>query len=428
MTNIIISGGRLIDPANNIDQLGSLYISNGKIAAVFEQPDGFTADLTIDAQQKIVCPGFIDLCARLREPGQTHKASIASESQAASSAGITSLCMPPDTKPVIDTSAVTKLILDKATSINKVQVLPIGALTSKLDGATLSNMLTLSQAGCIAFSNARKPIKNTLVLRRAMTYAASNNLLVIIHPEDPWLSNQGCAHEGVMASRYGLPGIPEIAELIAINQAIALAELSGCRLHFAQLSCARSVDIIAQARANKLAITADVAIQQLYFSEADIPAFDSHYHVLPPYRSITDKQCLIAGVANGTIDAICSDHQPHDIDAKLGAFPETEPGISSLQSMLPLALNLVSDNKLSLTQVIALMTHRAAAIIDHPGGTLSVNSMADICIFDPEQSWQVNDDNWFSQGKNTPFWQQTLKGRVTHTLRNGELVYCLHKT
>lgn len=425
MTTIAITGGRIIDPANQINQVGNLYISHGRIAAVMHQPDGFSADLTIDANQQIVCPGFIDLCTRLREPGQTHKASIASETQAAASAGITTLCNPPDTKPVNENSAVTELILDKASSINKAQVLPIGALTNGLEGKVLSNMSTLSKAGCIAFSNAQQPIKNSLVLRRAMEYAASNDLLVIIQPEDPWLSNQGCAHEGAVASRYGLPAIPETAELIAINQAIVLAESSGCRLHFGQLSCARSVDLIAQARADKLAISADVAMHQLYFCEDDIPVFDSHYHVRPPYRSIVDKQGLLRGVADGTINAICSDHQPHDIDAKLGAFPETEPGISSLQSMLPLALKLVSEQKLSLAQVIGLMTYQAATIINHPGGTLTVNSNADICIFDPKQSWLVDSNNWLSQGKNTPFWGQTLQGQVTHTLRNGALVYRL---
>ncbi len=424
MSNIIISGGRIIDHANQIDQIGDVFISAGKIASVLNRPNGFSADQTIDADQQIVCPGFIDLCARLRDPGQTHKANIASETNAAASAGITTLCNPPDTIPVIDTSAVTELILDKANHIGMAQVFPIGALSSQLQGETLSNMFSLSKAGCIAFSNARQPIKNTLVLRRAMEYAATHELLVIIYPEDPWLANQGCAHEGTVASRYGLPGIPETAELIAISQAIALAELTGCRIHFGQLSCARAVDLIVAARANKLPISADVAMHQLFFCEHDIPVFDSNYHVTPPYRTEADKQGLRRGVASGAINAICSDHQPHDIDAKLGAFPETEPGIATLESLLPLALRLVSEQTLSLSQVIALLTCQPAAIIDHPGGTLTTGANADICIFDPKQQWTVDHKSWLSLGKNTPFWGQKLQGRVTHTLHNGKLVHC----
>ena len=426
MRKITISGGRIIDPANKIDQIGDLYISEGKIASVLNKPDGFSADIAIDAKDQIVCPGFIDLCARLRDPGQTHKANIASETKAAAHAGITTLCNPPDTIPITDTSAVTELILDKAEKIGKAQVLPIGALTRQLEGKVLSNMSSLHKAGCIAFSNARHPITNTLVMRRAMEYAATHDLLVIIRPEDPWLANQGCAHEGEIATRFGLPGIPETAELIAISQHLALAELTGCRIHFGQLSCARSVELIAEAKANQLPVSADVAIHQLFFSEHDIPVFDSNYHVIPPYRTEADKQGLRQGLISGTIDAICSDHQPHDIDAKLGAFPETEPGIASLESILPLTLNLVSEKIISLSQAITLLTCQPANIINHSGGKFSEGTNADVCVFDPEQHWTVDNNNWLSLGENTPFWGQQLQGRVTHTLHNGKIVYNLN--
>lgn len=424
MSKIIIAGGQIIDPANQIDQIGDLFISNGKIVSVLRQPNGFNPDLTIHAEQQIVCPGFVDLSAHFNH-SLPHKANIASETHAAANAGITTLCNPPDTLPIIDTVAVVELIADKARHVGKTQVLPIGALTHQLEGKILSNMSSLHNAGCIAFSNAQYPIKNTLVIRRALEYAASNDFLVIIRPEDPWLSTQGCAHEGIIATRYGLPSIPEISELIAINQYLALAELTGCRIHFGQLSSARSVDLIIKARTKNIAVSTDVAIGQLFFSEHDICVFDSNYHVTPPYRTENDKQGLRLSIAAGAINAICSDHRPHNIDAKLGTFQETKPGISSLESLLPLTLKLVADNLLTLTQAIALLSTNPAKVINHDGGTLTVGADADICIFDPKLDWIVASNNWLSLGKNTPYWGQYLQGKVTHTLHQGKVVHQL---
>ena len=333
--------------------------------------------------------------------------------------------MPPDTRPVIDTQAVVELINDKSEKANYTQVYPIGALTFSLAGVELSSMAALKQAGCIAVSNASAPISSLLVFRRAMEYASSHDLLVIYHPDEASLSNKGCAHEGAVATRYGLPGIPDASESTAVAQCLELAELTGCRVHFSQISSKRSAIKIQQAKKYGLKVTADVAIHQLHLTENDIEPFNSAYHVLPPFRSEKDKQRLRESLANETIDAICSDHQPHDLDAKLGAFPETEPGISALETLLPLTLSLVKDNAITLSQGIAALTQNPAHILNIQRGALTTGFSADICIFDPSLQWEVNQENWKSAGKNTPFWGKTLKGRVTHTLQSGNIIYSL---
>lgn len=428
MHRIQIKQGRIVDPANELDSIGSVYIEDGKIVAVMAEPDHFQADEVIDAEGKIVCPGFIDLSARLREPGQSRKATFKSETLAAASAGVTTLCLQPDTKPVIDTPAVAELIKELAEKADYPQIYPIAALTQKLEGNELSSMLSLKQAGCIAVGNASKPISNMLILRRAMEYAASHDLLLMFHPNDYWLGNKGCAHEGAVATRYGLPSIPDAAETIALDQCLELADLTGCRVHFGQISCKRSVIKIHQANKYGLKVTADVAIHQLHLTENDMIPFDSAYHVLPPLRTEADKQYLRQGLAGDTITCICSDHQPHDLDAKLGAFPETEPGISSLETLLPLMLKLVAQHAITLQQGIAALSQNPANILGLKAGALTPGFPADICVFDPEIDWQINSSNWQSKGINTPFWGQTMKGRVTETLQAGRVIYRLNKS
>ncbi|MFZ2725696.1 MAG: dihydroorotase [Methylococcaceae bacterium] len=423
MTTLHIKNGRIIDPANNIDCIGDLYIADGKIISVINIPADFKADKIIDATNQIVCAGFIDLSTRLREPGQSRKATFKSETKAAASAGITTLCIQPDTSPVIDTAAVAELINELAYKADYDNIYAIAALTKKLEGNELSSMLALKQAGCIAVSNAYQPIKNLLTLRRAMEYAASHDLLLMVRPNDAYLSNKGCAHEGAIATRYGLPSIPDAAETIALAQYLDLAELTGCRVHFGQLSCKGSVIKIHQAKKYGLKISADVAMHQLHLTENDMIPFDSAYHVLPPLRTEADKQYLRQGLAGETIDSICSDHQPHDLDAKLGAFPETEAGISALETLLPLMLKLVSQHVITLNHGIAALTQKPAQILGLNSGALTVGFNADVCIFDAELLWEVNNETWHSQGHNTPFWGRTLKGRVTHTVQNGRVIY-----
>ncbi len=420
---IEIVNGRIIDPANKLDKQAGLYIDDGQIVAVGNAPAGFVADTRIDAQGQIVCPGFIDLSARLREPGQTHKASIQSETRAAASAGFTSLCIPPDTNPVIDTPAVLELIKDKAEQCAYANIYPVAALTKKLAGKELSSMYALKQAGCIAVGNAQAAIQDLLVLRRAMEYAATHDLLLMYCPQEDALSNHGCAHEGAMASRYGLPGIPVAAETIALMQCIELIEHTGCRVHFRGLSSARAVTLIAKAKQLGLPVTADVAMHHLHLTDADMLPYNSHYHVLPPLRSEQDKAALLDGLKNGVIDAICSDHQPHDIDAKLGAFPETEPGMSTIETVLPLMLRLVTQGHLDLSQGIASLTITPAKVLAVDAGHLAIGSAADVCVFDANADWQFNKQSWLSQGKNTPYWQQNVQGKVSCTIQAGKVIY-----
>lgn len=425
MTQIHIQHGRIIDPANDIDGVGDIFIVDGKIAALSNPPEGFKADTVINATGKIVCPGFIDLSTRLRDMGHSRKATFKSETRAAASAGITTMCLQPDTRPAMDTASIAEYIKDLAEKANYPQVYPIAALTQKLEGSELSSMLSLKQAGCIAVSNANEPVKNLLILRRAMEYAASHDLLYICRPNEFSLSNNGCAHEGAVATRYGLPSIPEAAETIALAECLELAELTGCRVHFGQLSCKLSVIKVHQAKKYGLDVSADVAMHQLHLTENDIIPFDSAYHVLPPLRTEADKQYLRQGLAGGTVNSICSDHQPHDLDAKLGAFPETESGISSLETLLPLMLKLVEQHAINLEQGIAALSYQPAQILRLPTGALTIGYTADICIFDPELTWQINTDTWKSRGLNTPYWGQTMKGRVTHTLQAGKVIFSL---
>ncbi|MGR9105742.1 MAG: dihydroorotase [Gammaproteobacteria bacterium] len=420
---IAISGARLIDPANGVDQQLSVYIANGVIAAVGKRPDGFHADREIRAPGQIVCPGFIDLCARIREPGQEHKATIASETAAAVAGGFTTLCCPPDTQPVIDTPAVAEMIRDRADRIGKARILPVGALTRGLRGEELSEMRALKKAGCVAASNALTPIANTLVLRRALEYAASFDMLVMVRPEDPWLRNHGVVHEGLVATRLGLPGIPEAAETVAVAQVLALLKQSGARVHFSQLSSAGAVEMLAWAREIGLPVTGDVSAHQLCLTETALGDYDSLYHVIPPFRTESDRAALAKGLKSGVLAAICSDHQPHEEGAKLEAFSSTEPGISSLETVLPLTLGLVSMGQLDLLRAIDGLTHGPATVLGLSSGQIKSGSVADLCVFDPEALWQANARNWLSRGLNSPYFGTQMKGRVTCTLVAGRIVY-----
>lgn len=420
-----IRGGRIIDPANDIDTSADLYVAKGRIVGLDQAPDGFTADATLDASGCIVCPGLVELSARMREPGQEQKATIASETRAAASGGITTLCCPPDTNPIIDTPAVVELIRLRATECGKARVVTLGALTRALAGEQLSEMAALRKAGCVGVSNALRPVANTLILRRALEYAVTFDLTVFLHANDHWLANDGCAHEGRVATRLGLPGIPEAAETAAVAHSLALIGQTGVRAHFCRLTSGRAARMIARARFDGLPVTADVAIPYLYLTENDVSEFDSQCHVLPPLRTVEDRQQLRDALQSGTFQAICSDHQPHEPDAKMGPFPATEPGISGLDSLLPLALRLAEDDVLTLPELIRRLTCGPARILGLPAGTLAVGAVADICIFNPELTWLLNARSMRSQGHNTPFAGWEMKGRAIHTLLGGRLVYSL---
>jgi dihydroorotase len=421
--NLRIKDGRVIDPANKVDDILDVYIADGRIAALGGAPEGFGAPQEIDASGCIVCPGLVDLCARMREPGQEHKATIATESVAAAAGGITTLCCPPDTNPVVETPADIELIRLRAEKIGKTRIVTLGALTHGLDGERLSEMAALKNAGCVGVSNALRPLASTLVQRRALEYAATFDLTVFLHPNDHWLSANGCAHEGQVATRLGLPGIPEAAETAAVARDLTLIEQTGIRAHFCRLTTARAVRMVARAQFDGLPVTADVAIPYLYLTDVDISDFDSRCHVIPPLRTTQDRLHLREALKHGTLTAICSDHQPHEADAKLRSFPSTEPGISGLDTLLPLGLRLVDEHVIELNELIHRLTAGPAGILGLPLGTLSVGALADVCIIDPGLIWQLNTDTMRSNGHNTPFMGWEMKGRVMYTLLAGKLVY-----
>ncbi|OGT64851.1 MAG: dihydroorotase [Gammaproteobacteria bacterium RIFCSPLOWO2_02_FULL_47_50] len=419
----VIKHGRIVDPANKLDKVADLFIENGKIVAIGKDPAGYTPEQIVEAKNRIVCPGLVDLSARLREPGQEYKATIASETAAAASAGITSICCPPDTSPVIDTSAVAELIHQRALLANKAKVYCLGALTSNLKGKTLANMHTLKTAGCIGVSNAYAAIGDTAVLRRALEYAATCNLTVHLFCEDDGLRNNGVIHEGMMSVRLGLPGIPETAETIAVSRALLLIEQTETKVHFCRISSARSLELIAQAKQQGLSVTADVGISHLYLTEIDLAGFNSLCHVRPPLRTTRDRDELRKALVTGTLDVICSDHQPHDEDAKAAPFGLTEPGVSTLDVLLSLSLQLVQDKVLDLQTAIAALTINPAKIAGIDAGHLGKGTAADVCIIDPELSWVAEKETLASAGKNCPFLGWEMTGKVTHTLLDGNIVY-----
>ncbi len=420
---ICIRAGHLLDPAQQLDQIGDLHIADGKIIAAGDNArEDFTADQTIDAEGLLVCPGVVDLSARLREPGLEHKATIASEMRAAALSGITTVCMPPDTDPVIDEPAVVELIQKRAQQASGAHVVTLGALTVGLGGTQLSELAALKAAGCVGVSNGMRAIDDLCVLRRAMQYAATHKLTVHITPLHKQLAQQGVAHEGAIATRLGLPGIPVSAETVAIAQYLALVEDTGVQLHFGRLSSAAAVTLLAEARQKGLPVTADVAIHHLYLSELDLINFNSSAHIIPPLRSDADRTALINAVADGTIQAICSDHQPHERDAKLKPFSATEAGSAGLDTLLPLTLQLCNENKISMATAIAALSNTPANILGLPTGSLQVGQTADVCIFDPKQEWQVQANSWYSAGLNSAFEGWPLQGKTVQTLIAGQTI------
>jgi dihydroorotase len=420
---IVIQNGRIVNPANKLDRVSDLYIDGQLIAAIGEAPEGFSADQTIDASGKLVIPGLVDIQCRVREPGYTQKATIASESNAAARGGITSLCIPPDSNPVIDNSAVVELIHHSNQKAgNRCHLYTLGALTKGLLGEQLSNMGTLKAAGCIALSNAQKPFINNLIQRRAMEYAHGQQMLIVIQPYDHALYSNGCAHEGALSTRMGLPPIPEAAETAALAKDIELVVQTGARTHFGQLSCARSVDMIRQAKKDGLPITADVSMHQLFLTDRDIDGFDTAKLTIPPLRDDEDRMALRQGLVDGTIDIICSDHQPHDRDAKLMPFPSAEPGCSTLDTFLPLAFRLVEEGVFDLPTMLQKVTINPARIFQLPVGDLAQGELADVVVVDDKNLYRCSAENFHSAGKNTPFEGWDFNANVIYTLVAGKLI------
>ena len=420
---IHIKNGRLIDPANNIDGQHDIFVADGNIIALDHAPANFSADQTIDATGLIICPGLVELSARLGSNDKPQAATIASETNAALHGGVTTLCLPPDIAPLIDSPAAVDLIEDQANKANAANIHTIGALTQGLQGELLSEMLALKQSGCLGVSNGLNPIQNTLVLRRAMEYAATLDLTLFINPADPWLQSQGCVHEGIVSSRLGLGGIPEAAETIAIARDISLIEQTGVSAHFHNISSGKTVAIIKEAQQRGVNITADVSIHHLHLTEHDIGNYDSLCHVMPPLRSTRDRDQLQQAISDGVITAISAHHCPLDNDAKLGPFAETEPGISGLETLLPLTMKLVDDGILSYSQAITCLCQQPAQILGLEVGQLAVGSTADICIIDPCADISCQPEHFTSAGKNSPFSGWHFSHDIAYTILNGKVLY-----
>jgi dihydroorotase len=421
--NIHIKNGRLIDPKNKLDAQQDLFIVDRRIVALGNAPKGFVAEQVIDAKGMIVMPGLVDVAARLREPGYEYRATLESEMSAAVAGGVTSLACPPDTDPPLDEPGLVEMLKHRARALNQCRVFPIGALTYGLKGAELTEMVELSEAGCKAFSQADAPLTDTRVLMRAMQYAATFDYRVWLRPQDSFLAKNGVAHDGEVATRLGLPPIPVVAETIALSTALQLARETGVALHICRLSSAAAVDMIRAAKQDGLNVTCDVSMNHVHLTEMDIGFFDSNCHLLPPLRSQRDRAGLRAGLLDGTIDAICSNHSPVDDDAKQLPFAEAEAGATGLELLLTLVLKWAEQEKVPLLHALSRITINPAQLLGQKMGHLSLGAHADICIFDPAANWRVEPASLRSQGKNTPFNGYEMQGRVCYTLLDGQLVF-----
>ncbi|HXV11583.1 MAG TPA: dihydroorotase [Burkholderiales bacterium] len=420
---IHIKDGRLIDPKSGVDAKKDVYIAAGKITAIGEPPNGFTANRVIDAARLIVCPGLVDLAARLREPGFEYMATLESEMKAAIAGGVTSLACPPDTDPPLDEPGLVEMLKFRAKSLNQAHVYPVGALTQGLQGERLTEMAELVDAGCVAFSHADHPLSNNETLRRALQYAATFGFPVWLRAQDAALARQGVAHDGQVATRLGLQGIPVCAETVALSTILILVRDTGARVHVARLSSAEGVALVRQAKAQGLPVSCDIGVHHAHLTEMDVAYFDPNCHIMPPLRTERDRDALRAALADGTIDAICSDHTPVDEDAKQLPFAEAEPGATGLELLLPLTLKWAEESKTPVIAALAKISHSPARILGIDAGHLTSGHVADVCVFDPEEYWKIEPAALKSQGKNSPFLGLELKGKVRYTLVEGQVVY-----
>ena len=418
---IHIKNGRVIDPMNARDEVTDVFVAAGKIVAIGRAPADFHANRTLDASGLVVCPGLVDLSVRLREPGFEYRATLESEMLAAAAGGVTSLACPPDTDPPLDEPGLVEMLKFRAKNLPGPRVYPIGALTQKLEGKMLTEMAELTEAGCRAFTQADAPPTDTQVLLSAMKYAATFDFSLWLRPQDVSLARDGVAHDGAVASRLGLPGIPALAETVALATILLLARETGARIHLARLSTRESIAMVRAAKAQGLAVTCDVASTHVHLSENDLISFDSHMHLVPPLRSLRDRDAIREALRDGSIDALCSDHTPVDEDEKQVPFGESAPGASGVELLLPLTLKWAREMGVPLMQAIDLISWKPAQILGVPGGNLAVGSFADICIFDETAEWVVTPKTLASQGDNTPFLNQPMQGRVRYTVIDGHI-------
>ena len=426
---LLIQGGRVLDPATHFDAVADVAIADGHILAIGTPPAGFQAEQTIPAKGCIVAPGLVDLQVRLREPGHEHEGMLASELAAAVAGGVTSVVCPPDTEPVLDVPGLVEMLRYRSERLHLARVFPLGALTRRLQGEVLTEMVELTQAGCVGFGQAEVPVGSTQVLQRALQYAATFGYTVWLRPQEMHLG-RGVAASGPLATRLGLSGVPVAAETIALHTIFELVRATRARVHLCRISSAAGVELVRTAKAEGLPVTCDVSINSLHLTDVDIGFFDSRMRLTPPLRQQRDRDALRAALADGTIDVLVSDHTPVDEDAKALPFAEAEPGATGLELLLSLALKWAAEDQISLPRVLATLTSQPASILATSGaalprglGRLEVGAMADVCVFDDQAYWQVTPDALVSQGKHTPFGGLELPGRVRATVVAGQVAF-----
>jgi dihydroorotase len=426
---LLIKGGRVMDPASQRDEVADVAIAAGRIVAINHVPADFAPNRTVDATGCVVAPGLVDLAVRLREPGHEHEGMLVSEMAAAVAGGVSSLVCPPDTDPVLDEPGLVEMLKSRAEKLHQARVFPLGAMTRNLQGETLTEMVELTEAGCVAFGQADVPLLNTQVLRRALQYASTFDYAVWLRPQDFYLG-QGVAASGALATRLGLGGVPVAAETIAMYTIFELMRSTGARVHLCRISSAAGVALVRQAKQEGLKLTCDVSINSLHLTDVDIGYFDSRMRLNPPLRQQGDRDALRAGLLDGTIDALVSDHTPVKDDAKALPFAESEPGATGVELLLSLALKWGQDSGAGLSRALAVLTSEPARVLGESLGTLRlstgqlvVGGMADVCVFDPRSAWVVAPHALRSQSKHTPFSGYELPGQVRCTLVGGQIAF-----
>ncbi len=422
MKNLLIKGGRVIDPSQGIDGIRDVLIEKGKIAAIGEKLDAKGAEV-IDAAGKLVTPGLIDIHVHLRDPGLEYKEDIVSGTAAAVAGGFTAVACMPNTKPINDNQVVTRYILDKAAKEGHCRVYPVASITKGLDGESLSEIGELRECGCPAISDDGKPVRNSELMRRAMEYARPFGMTVITHAEDLQLVGEGVMNDGPVATELGLKGIPWVAEDAATARDIMLAEFTGAHLHVAHVSTKGSIELVRQAKARGVRVTCEVAPHHFTLTDEAVRGYNTNAKMNPPLRSEEDRQALLKGLADGTVDAIATDHAPHHLDEKNVEFNLAMNGIVGLETALPLTLKLVADGVIDLGRAVTLLTSGPATVLGLEGGSLKVGAVADVTVIDSGLSWKVDAQKLRSKSKNTPFDGWDLKGAAVCTIVGGKIAY-----